>query len=165
MLFIDGEMSRFELCSRLRLACKWFGRPGDELTILSREDFEDMPPIDTQEGQDWLDAKIDELGPLDFIIFDNLMSLSQGIMKEEESWLSIKGFVLSLTRRNIGQLWVHHTGHDKTRSYGTKTREWQMDTAIVGENVGTDHLAMTLTFTKKRRRGPGNFNDFEDSFH
>jgi hypothetical protein len=29
-----------------------------------------------------------------------------------------------------GQLWVHQTGHDETKGYGTKTRQWQMDVVI-----------------------------------
>jgi hypothetical protein len=29
-------------------------------------------------------------------------------------------------------MWLHHTGHNETQSYGTKTREWQMDTVLFG---------------------------------
>jgi hypothetical protein len=39
-----------------------------------------------------------------------------------------------------------------------------MDTTIIGERVGNDHLAMILTFTKSRRRTPANFGDFADVF-
>jgi len=37
-----------------------------------------------------------------------------------------------------------------------------MDTIIMGEDIGTDHLAMNLSFTKKRRHTSANFEDFAD---
>lgn len=165
VLYIDGEMPIDLMMERIALACDWFDvdPPEEDLIILSREDYEDMPPLDTEEGQDWLDEKIDRLGPFDFIIFDNLMALCTSVMKEEDSWLKVKEYVLSLTRRQIGQLWVHHTGHEKGRSYGTKTREWQMDTVIIGEIAEKSLSAsMKLTFSKTRRRKPRNWSDFED---
>ena len=61
-------------------------------------------------------------------------------------------YVRSMTRRSIGQIWFHHTGHDESRSYGTKAREWQMDIVALMERVdlpGAD-LAFTLKFTKAR---------------
>src|SRR5262245_44584619 len=120
-----------------------------------------MPPLDTVEGRDWLKAKIEELDP-DFIVFDNIMSLCGGIMKEEQSWQEIKPLLLALTKESIGQLWLHHTGHDTTRDYGTRTRRWQMDTVIVGEKVEKlADVAMTLRFEKARRRTPENWSDFE----
>jgi hypothetical protein len=67
-----------------------------------------------------------------------------------------------LTRRSIGQLWIHHTGHDTTRGYGTKTREWQLDMVMVGEAVersGTD-IAFSLRFSKAREREANNREDF-----
>ena len=101
---------------------------------------------------------------LDLIIFDNVMSLIAGDMKDEESWSQTLPLVRSLTRRKIGQLWVHHTGHDETRSYGTKTREWQMDTVIhldPVERPDTD-VSFQLSFRKARERTPATRADFAD---
>jgi hypothetical protein len=165
VLYIDGEMPRQLIQERIALACKWFAvEPSDarRVKILSSEDFEDMPPLDTEAGQQWLNGVIEGHGPFDFIIFDNIMSLCSGIMKEEESWRAMKPFVLSLTKRRIGQLWLHHTGHDKTKAYGTKTREWQMDTAMVGEKAGSEHISFVLKFTKHRRRNPSNRDDYSE---
>ena len=70
--------------------------------------------------------------------------------------------MLSLTRRKIGQVWIHHTGHDETRSYGTKTREWQMDTVIHCDRIeraDTD-VSFQLTFKKARERTPDTRADF-----
>ena len=101
----------------------------------SREDAENLPPLNTPEGQAFIERLIEHLGGVDFIVFDNVMSLLGGDMKDEESWKQTLPWVLSLTRRNIGQLWVHHTGHDESRGYGTKTREWQMDTVLHMEKI------------------------------
>src|SRR5690349_5315982 len=38
-------------------------------------------------------------------------------------------------RRRIGCLLVHHLGHDKTKSYGDSTKEWQLDYVMLGEGV------------------------------
>jgi hypothetical protein len=70
----------------------------------------------------------------------------------------------SLTRRHVGQLWIHHTGHDESKGYGTKTREWQMDTVIALESVErpeTD-VSFQLTFKKARERTPETRTDFVD---
>jgi hypothetical protein len=163
VLYIDGEMPKDLLQERIALACKWYEidpREARRIFVLSTEDYEDMPPLDTPEGQAWLDAFIERIGGVDFIVFDNIMSLCAATMKEEDSWQNIKAYVLSLSRRRIGQLWLHHTGHNTTRAYGTKTREWQMDTVIVAEKVANDHIGINLKFTKARRCKPTNEADF-----
>ena len=68
---------------RVRLGAGWFreGLPADGLFFMSRENFEDMPPIDGEEWRQWIDAYVDVLRP-DFIILDNLMSLTVGNLKE-----------------------------------------------------------------------------------
>jgi RecA-family ATPase len=122
VLYIDGEMPRDLIQERIGEACKWFGvepREAHRIAVVSTEDFEDAPPLDTEEGQAWLDEFIAANGHFDFIFFDNIMSLCSASMKEEDSWQAMKGFVKSLTKRRIGQLWLHHTGHDKSRGYGT----------------------------------------------
>jgi hypothetical protein len=61
-------------------------------------------------------------------------------------------------------LWLHHTGHNEAQSYGTKTREWQMDTALFGvrlERPETD-VSMKLEFRKARERTPATRADFAE---
>src|SRR4029077_1036537 len=105
------------------------------LYTLSHDDVENFQPLNTEAGRNTIEAIIAQIGRVDLVIFDNIMSLIGGDMKEEESWRQTIPWQHSLTKRNIGQLWTHHTGHDETRSYGTKTREWQMDTFIFLERV------------------------------
>jgi hypothetical protein len=96
-----------------------------------------MPPLNTPHGQTWFDAFIEAHGPFDLIIFDNIQALLVGDMKDEEQWAKALPWVRSLTRRSIGQIWLHHTGHDESKSYGSKAREWQMDTVILMERADT----------------------------
>jgi KaiC/GvpD/RAD55 family RecA-like ATPase len=163
VLYVDGEISRREMKRRLRDAVRRAGAKPDGLCILSTEDYQDMPPLNTPRGQKWFDAFIEDHGGFDFIIFDNVQAFLAGNMKEEEQWAAILPWVRSLTRRSIGQIWFHHTGHSEDRSYGSKAREWQMDAVALMERVeipGAD-LAFTLKFTKARERSPENRADFE----
>jgi KaiC/GvpD/RAD55 family RecA-like ATPase len=164
VLYVDGEISRREMKRRLKDAVRRAeAMPEADLTLLSREDFESMPPLNTRSGQKWIDDFIEAYGPFDFIFFDNIQALLSGNMKEEEQWAEMLPWVKSLTRRAIGQMWFHHTGHDESRSYGSKAREWQMDLVILMERVevpGAD-LAFSIKFTKAREKTPDNRADFE----
>jgi hypothetical protein len=151
ILFIDGEMPRELMKERIAAGCAWFDLeddlPTEGIFFLSREDVEDddaveegqepnpMPPLDTEEGQVWLDSFIESIGGVDYIIFDNFMSLCAGDLREETTWACLKPYVIALTRRRIGQLWLHHVGHDKSRPYGSKTMQWHMDVVMLGEAV------------------------------
>jgi hypothetical protein len=91
------------------------------------------------------------------------MSLISGDMKEEESWRQTQLWLRSLSRHSIGHMWLHHTGHDESHGYGTKTKEWQMDNVIrleMVERIGTD-ISFKLMFEKAREREPANRRDFE----
>jgi len=77
-------------------------------------------------------------------------------MREEESWSEALPWIKSLTRRRIGQLWIHHTGINEARGYGTDTKNWQFDTVILMErNHGSQaDISFNLKFQKARRRTP-----------
>jgi len=81
-----------------------------------------------------------------------------------EAWQLVLPLIEMLTRLEIGQIWIHHTGHDTTKGYGTKTREWLLDTAILLQKVtraDTD-VSFSLEFTKARERTPEHRLDFEE---
>jgi hypothetical protein len=84
------------------------------------------------------------------------MCLLAGDMKEAEPWAAVMPWVRSLTRRRIGQLWLHHTGHDESRSYGDKTKEWQRDTVMHMEAIerADADVSFALEFRKARERTP-----------
>jgi AAA domain len=164
VLYVDGEVSRRLLKQRLADEARRLGTVPSGLNILAHEDVENFAPLNTPEGKHLIEAAIAKIGGVDSIIFDNVMSLISGDMREEDGWRQTLDFQHSLTRRKIAQVWLHHTGHDETKSYGTKTREWQMDTVLFGERLArpdTD-VSMKLTFRKARERTPLNRADFAD---
>jgi hypothetical protein len=163
VLYVDGEMSRGEMQRRLRGEVRRSGLKPETLSILSREDFEDMPPLNTPDGQQWMDGKIELIRP-ELIYLDNIQALLTGEHAKEESWQPILPWMWSLTRRHIGQLWCHHTGHAEDHAFGTKTREWQMDTCALLERVNEneDALAFAIKFTKARGRTPDTRADYRD---
>src|SRR5262249_14249926 len=121
-------------------------------------------PLNTPAGQAAIEAVIDRLGGVDFIVFDSIMCLTLGEMKEEESWAQTLPWARSLTARAIGQLWGHHTGDDETTGYGTKTREGQPDLAMLMQQERRDgvDVSFALPFTKARERTRENGQDFQD---
>jgi phage/plasmid primase-like uncharacterized protein len=164
VLFIDGEMSRRVLKKRFVDEVERLGAKPEGFFGLSHEDVEGFAPLNTEEGQKFIDAVITMLGGVDLICFDNIMSLISGDQKDEEGWRQIMPWILSLSKRSIGQIWIHHTGHDSSRSYGTKTREWQMTNHVHLDKVShqdTD-VSFTWSFKKARERNPENRGDFDD---
>jgi hypothetical protein len=164
VLYIDGEMSRRLLRQRVLDEERRVGITPENFFALSREDIEGFKPLNTIEGQAWMDALIERVGGVDLVIADNIMCLTVGDMKDPEPWQQTMPWVLSLTKRTTGQLWIHHTGHDESRSYGDKTREWGLDTVAHFDEVkrhDTD-VSFNLQFKKARERTPATRFDFQD---
>jgi hypothetical protein len=164
VLYVDGEMSNRLVKQRVDAEVHRRGVAPSGFHVLCACDVEDFAPLNTDRGRMFMWRVIEEIGDVDMVIFDNVMSLIAGSMAEEGPWAEVMPFVRSLTRRNIGQIWIHHTGHRDDRSYGTKTREWQMDTVAILEPTkrqDTD-LSFKMSFTKARERAPWNRNDFQD---
>jgi hypothetical protein len=159
--YFDGELPAETFKERLQFIAS---RYGEDLNLYgyNRDDLHDgeMPPFNTPEGEDWLLRKIDAIHP-DLVIFDSVMCLMTGTMSEEESWTPIKPLMRKLSGRRIAQVWLHHTGHDNSRGFGTKTREWEMDTVVSltkGDETGE---TVALEFKKARLRTPENHHQFE----
>ena len=91
------------------------------------------------------------------------MCLLIGEMKDAQPWAAVMPWIRSLTRRRIGQLWLHHTGHDESRSYGDKTKEWQLDTVMHMEAIAREDadVSFALEFRKARERTPATRADFQ----
>jgi hypothetical protein len=157
-------MSRRLLKRRIGEAYQRLGAAPIAFYALSREDLENFAPLNTPEGQAALLSFIEAIGGVDLVVFDNIMSLTVGDMKETGAWAQTLPLVAALTRSSIGQIWIHHTGHDESRSYGDKTKEWQMDTVIHLEALQRDDtdVSFTLQFRKARERMPETRHDFQD---
>jgi len=160
VLYIDGEMPRELIQQRIQDTERRLGCPVDGLYILALDDHPEMPPLNTPEGQAFVDQWIDAIRP-DFIVFDNVMSLLSGEMADETGWLPVKPWIAALTNRRIGQLWVHHCGNDTSRPFGTSTRTWNFDASILlTPRKGDEDVAFTLEFQKARRRTPVTRGDY-----
>jgi AAA domain/Bifunctional DNA primase/polymerase, N-terminal len=166
VLYLDGEMSRRLAKERIVSAIARFGSAPDGLIFINKEDFENMPPLNSEEGQAYVDDLIRQYGPFDFLIIDNIQAWCPGDLKSPESWALVLPWIRALTRRGIGQLWIHHTGHETDRLYGDKSREWQLDTVALmskpEEEPAPERLIeFRLDFTKARERTPANRSDFD----
>jgi len=162
VLIIDGEMSADLVKERLADAERRIGQRPNGLFALCKEDCPNMDPLNTESGQAYLADLISEVTP-DFIIFDNLGSLSIGSLQDEEAWKPIVPLMFGLTAQRIGQLWITHTGHDRTRDYSLKMKSWHMDTVMLATKVdrpGAD-ITFDLQFIKARQRKPSNREDYE----
>ncbi len=156
-------MSRRLLRQRIADAAARFGGQPSGFHALNHEDIEGFAPLNTPAGQAMVDGLIERIGGIDLLIADAVMCLLAGDQREPESWQLVMPWVRSLTKRGIGQLWLHHTGHDQSKSYGDKTREWQLDTVLHMEGVehpATD-ICFNLEFRKARERTPDNRADFQ----
>ena len=109
-------------------------------------------------GQEWLRREIEAIKP-DLIIFDSIMCLLVGSMQEEASWAPMKPLVCELSARRIAQVWFNHA-NDLGKSFGDKTREWEMDTVAKLSKVDGDETAIRLEFAKARLRTPKNAGQF-----
>lgn len=172
ILYIDAEMPAELARERLFDTMRRLGLDATDVADLDQaRNFHLMcldempirpPPLNTPEGQQWLDQQIEYVGGYDFIFFDNVASLLEGSLNEDGPWAALMPYVYSLTRRRIGQLWIHHT-NDQDKPFGTKTRDWHFDASGVFEKLdrpGTD-IAFKLQYLKTRRRKPANQADFE----
>ena len=169
VLFVDGEMTARGLKRRIVAELERFqsehpGKYPEGFHALCHEDIENFQPLNTPTGQQQIERAIEQIGGVDFIFFDNIMSLIAGDMKEEDGWRQTLQWIKALSKRSIGQFWLHHTGHDESHGYGTKTREWQMDIVIHCTRLQRPEsdIAFQLTFTKARDRMADNRADFAD---
>jgi DNA polymerase len=167
VLYIDGEMSNRMLKQCLaeeeaRLGCP---RP-PTFFALSCEDIPGLQPLNTEAGQKTIETVIAAHcgGAIDLVIFDNIMALIAGNHAEEDGWAQTLPWIRDLTRRAIGQIWIHHTGHNTSRQYGTKTREWEMTLYGQADKIPHDatDICFVLRFPKARERNPGNRHQFSD---
>jgi hypothetical protein len=166
VLYLDGELPAETFKERMELIGN---RYGDDIVLFgySRDVLapDEMPPLNTDTGRAWLLREIETTQP-DVIFFDSIMCLLGGNMSDEESWAPVKDMVRQMSSRRIAQIWLHHTGHDASRGYGTKTREWEMDTVIMLSKAESEDdapemsAAFRLEFTKARMKTPANYRQF-----
>jgi len=166
VMYLDGEMPQETFQERMRMVTARYGEGipfyGYNWEALGPGG---IPPLNTPIGQAWLRREIEAVLP-DIVFFDNIMSLLLGSMAEEESWAPMRGFIRELTARRIAQWWLGHA-NEAGKSFGTKTREWEMDAVIAlstlnsaSDDEPADSFAFQLEFRKARLRTPQNAAQF-----
>ena len=164
VMYLDGELPAETFKERLEIVAKRYGED-IELFAYNRDVIgpDEMPPLNTEGGRAWLLREVETVKP-DIIFFDAIMCLMTGDMKDDMSWEPVKDLVRLLSSRRIAQVWLHHTGHVATKGFGTKTREWEMDTVVMlsktEESGDEPSAAFQLEFTKARLKTPRNYKQF-----
>jgi len=161
VMYLDGELPAETFKDRMRIIAEIYGAD-IELYGYNREVLgpDEMPPLNAVDGRKWLLAEIEKVKP-DIIFFDSIMCLLIGSMSEEESWAPMKPLVRAISAKRIAQVWLHHTGHDSSRGFGTKTREWEMDTVLALSKANDEDEEMQIKFNKARLRTPATAKQFE----
>ncbi|QLH39133.1 MAG: AAA family ATPase [Defluviicoccus sp.] len=163
VVYVDSEMGVEEVKARLVELAERHGGPAGTLSIICLEDFPDAPPLDTPEGHKWA-VKLIDAAKADLVLFDNLMSLVKGSLKDDETWKSVLPLTNALSAKGVGQIWVHHTGHDASRLYGSRTIIWQMTAAIHLERTpdSTAPVAFKISFPKARGQRAETRDEYAD---
>ncbi len=130
VLHCDGEMPASELRERFKQAIAGLGRhpePG-MLRILSADLIEaGIGNFADPKTQEELNAALDGV---ELLVLDNLSSLTSVIRDNDaESWNPLQEWLLSLRRRGVSVLIVHHAGKGGEQR-GTSRREDVLDTSI-----------------------------------
>lgn len=132
VLFVDGEMAQTDMQERLRsiVAGSTHACPPGNFKLITPDQLppdELMPNLTTARGQQWLDHN---LHGVELLVLDNLATLC-GRSQENtgESWLPIQKWLLSLRRRGISVLLVHHAGKNGEQR-DSSTKEDILDTSI-----------------------------------
>jgi hypothetical protein len=179
-LVIDGEMPTSLIKARTMDLIRRAGEiPPGALTIYSQdraEEFERaipglgrLAPINTPEGREFVMRLVNALKP-EGVMFDNIMSLVTGNLRETDAWRDTLPLVDELSRAKVAQVYLDHTPQGADRIYGDSTKMWRMDAVGVMTPLPEDQqqkgeTAFTLSFQapdgKARRRTPDNWQDFE----
>ncbi len=133
-LFVDGELPAKVLQERLAaiVAGQSADAPDlpepDYLKIITPDLQPDwLPDLGTPEGQAALESFLQNIK---LVVFDNISTLFRsGVENESESWACTQEWALSLRRRGVSVLFVHHAGKSGLQR-GTSRREDVLDTII-----------------------------------
>lgn len=132
VLYLDGELPGPVLRERLAMHCPDVDEAmADNFKVFTPDllpDFEPLPDLASMEGQEQIEGAIEPDTAL--VILDNLSAWARsGKENEAESWTCISDWLLTLRRRGIAVLMVHHAGKNGEQR-GTSKREDLLDTSI-----------------------------------
>lgn len=156
VLFVDGEMPASVLQERLAnmVSNSELELTPDNLQIITPDRLPlgmCIPDLSTNEGQQFIEKHLDGVK---LLILDNLSALCRtGKENDSESWIPMQGWLLSLRKREIAVLLIHHSNKNGGQR-GTSKKEDLLDTVIElkkGKNYNPeDGARFEVHYTKAR---------------
>lgn len=165
VLYVDGEMDLEDIKERFSLIRKSEEkRAGRKLPPKLRylaDSHEDifpngLPKLSTKEGKALVEANLEGVS---LLVLDNLSTLyNSAIENDAESWVETQDWLVSLRRRGISVVFVHHSGKGGQQR-GSSKREDVINNVIAlkqpEDHQAEDGCAFTLKFEKSRGvKGP-----------
>lgn len=129
VLYADGEMPGADMQDRVRGILSRGRQPAPGFFRILTPDLQSgpMPNLATPRGQLWLEPHLDGIKVL---FVDNISTLCNGGPENDsDSWLGTQEWALSLRRRGIATVFVHHSGKGGVQR-GTSKREDVLDSVI-----------------------------------
>jgi putative DNA primase/helicase len=129
VLYIDGEMPAVTMQERFASIIQAYPiEPAPGYLKIITPDMQDRAlNLATQNGQAWVEPHLDGV---DFVVVDNIATLCRhGEENKTESWHPMQDWMLSLRRRGISVMVVHHSNKAGGQR-GTTSREDVLDTVI-----------------------------------
>ena len=155
VLYLDGELPGNVMQRRLLMHCPDAEPAPGFLRIFTPDllpDSRTLPDVATYEGQEAMEALIED--DTEVIFLDNLSCWARtGRENEAESWLPVADWILSLRRRGIAVVLIHHAGKGGQQR-GTSKREDLLD-VVIGLSRPSDYepsqgAVFIAEFTKAR---------------
>jgi putative DNA primase/helicase len=131
VLYVDGEMPGATMQERLAALALAQDKepPADHFWIITPDlQPEFIPNLASADGQDAITEWLAD--GVDLVVIDNISTLCRtGGENESDAWEAVQGWLLTLRRRGISVLLVHHANKDGHQR-GTSRREDILDTVI-----------------------------------
>ena len=140
VLYVDGEMSATVLQERFAKlsGCPLFANEQTDYTenlVLFAADMQPFPSINIERGnvQYVIEQMIEDNG-IKLVIFDNISSLTTIDELDSTAWLPIQEWLISLRKKNVAVLLIHHSGKNGGQR-GVSKREDVLDLVISLRNT------------------------------
>ena len=154
VLYIDGEMPAVAMQERIaNVICGVEKQPPKDFLRLVTPDLQELgiPDLAEPSGQ----ASVDQvLAGAELVVLDNISCLFRsGVENDAESWGPVQEWALSLRRRGVSTLFIHHAGKGGLQR-GTSRREDVLDTVInlkrPSDYIAADGARFEIHFEKAR---------------
>lgn len=155
VLYLDGELPGGVMQKRLLMHCPDKEPAKGYLRIFTPDllpESRTLPDLGTFEGQEAIEPLIED--DTEVVVIDNLSCwVRSGRENEAESWQPVADWILSLRRRGIAVLLIHHGGKNGQQR-GTSKREDLLD-VVIGLSRPADYeptqgAVFVAEFTKAR---------------